>query len=65
MILLIFFSAEITVGFVQSLYQVIEGEGLVNLMLSVSGLLPGGALECPVDVSINYTDGPNAGKMNI
>ena len=29
-------------------------------MLAVSGLL--GVLECPVDVSIEYTDGPKASK---
>ncbi|CAI8030780.1 hypothetical protein GBAR_LOCUS17466, partial [Geodia barretti] len=49
---------EVTVGFSQPTYTFPGGAGAVQLMLAVSGLL--GVLECPVDVSIEYTDGPKA-----
>ena len=38
------------------------GMGDVSLTLVVSGL-GSGVLECPVDVSIVYTDGPKASKL--
>ena len=51
--------AEVTVGFSQPVYQFMGGMGAVELMLVVSGL-GAGILECDVDVSIIYTDGPKA-----
>ena len=52
--------AEVTVGFLQSTYAFGGGAGNVSLMLIVSGLA--GDLECPVDVTIEYTDGPKASE---
>ena len=49
-----------TVGFSQNAYTFPGGAGAVQLMLEVSGLM--GVLECPVDVSIEYSNGPKAGK---
>ena len=51
---------EVTVGFSQPTYTFPGGAGAVQLLLAVSGLM--GVLECPVDVSIEYTDGPKASK---
>ena len=56
----ILLTAEVTVGFSQNAYTFPGGAGNVQLMLEVSGLM--GVLECPVNVSIEYTDGPKAGK---
>ena len=55
--------AEVTVGFLQSTYTFGGGAGNVNLMLVVSGLAD--VLECPVDVTIEYTDGPKASECVI
>ena len=48
--------SDITVEFSPSVYMFNETIGLVSLMLVVSGL-GSGILECPVDVTIEYTDG--------
>ena len=53
--------SDITVGFSPSEYVFNETIGAVSLMLVVSGLDPG-VLECPVDVTIEYTDGSGASK---
>ena len=53
--------AEITVGFDPSVYMFTDGMGAVFLMLVVSNL-DSGVLECPVDVTIDYTDGAKASK---
>ena len=52
---------EVTVGFDPSTYDFIGGMGAVSLMLVVSGL-NNGILECDVDVTVVYTDGPKAGN---
>ena len=52
--------SDITVGFSPSEYIFSETMGAVSLILVVSGLSSGsdpGVLECPVDVTIAYTDG--------
>ena len=51
-------------GFNPSVYTFNEGMGAVSLMLVVSGL-GSGVLECPVNVTINYTDGPEASKLSL
>ena len=43
------------------MYTFNGGQGNVNLMLELSGLM--GDLECPVDVTIQYIDGPKASKL--
>ena len=50
------------VGFDPNMYMFNGGMGDVSLMLVVSSL-GSGILECPVNVSIVYTDGPKAGKL--
>ena len=56
------FNAEATVGFEQAVYTVTEEEGLVNLTLQIS-VLGGGVLECEVDVTLLFYDGPKAGNF--
>ena len=51
--------AEANVGFSQSTYVFVGGAGSVNLVLVVS-LVDTGILECPVEVMIEYMDGPKA-----
>ena len=53
-------TAEVIVGFSETVFTFAEGAGPVELMLDISGLL--GVLECPVNVTIEYTDGPKARK---
>ena len=58
-----FHNADITVGFDPSVYMFNEGMGAVSLVLVVSGL-GSGILECPVDVTITYTDGAEASELS-
>ena len=55
-------NADITVGFRPSEYIFNDGMGPVSLMLVVSGL-DAGILECTVNVTLVYTDGPKASKL--
>ena len=53
-------TAAVTVGFSPSTYTFPGGVGYVNLTLVVSGLVGTGMLECPIEVAIEYMDGPKA-----
>ena len=55
--------AAVTVGFQPVYYNFNGGMGPVNLTLVVSGLVGAGILECDVDVSVLFTDGPKASKF--
>lgn len=51
-------------GFDPSVYNFNGGAGAVTLTLVVSGLGTG-ILECDVDVTVVYNDGPKASKLLI
>ena len=53
----------VTVGFEPANYTFNEGMGQVTLTLVVSGLVGAGILECDVNVSVLFTDGPKASKF--
>ena len=55
-------NTDITVGFVPEYYIFFEQDTAVQLTLQVSDLAPG-VLECDIEVTIAYNDGPKASKL--
>ena len=58
-----FYISAVRVEFEPANYTFNEGMGPVTLTLVVSGLVGAGILECDVNVSVLFTDGPKASKF--
>ena len=50
-----------TVGMEEPFYSVGEGDMSVEVCVELTSL-PAGGLECEIDVTLNFNDGPKAGK---